>query len=82
VNTLPSPNCTQTSQCKTTPPQACVSGYCEYTCSSNSDCLAIDARIGTCSPQGYCASAAEANPVCTQKSDCPAGEDCISNVCQ
>jgi hypothetical protein len=35
-----------------------------------------------CSPAGYCASAAEANPQCTQQSQCTAGQDCISNVCE
>jgi hypothetical protein len=82
VNTLPSPNCTQTSDCKGAEPQQCVAGFCEYTCTTSAQCQAIDERIDVCSPQGYCASAAEANPQCTQQSQCLPGQSCIGNVCE
>jgi hypothetical protein len=82
LDTRPAPDCTQASDCKGTSPQACVNGFCEYTCNTSQQCAEIDVRIDVCSPQGYCASAVEANPQCTQKSDCAAGQDCIGNVCQ
>ncbi len=82
TDTRPAPNCTQTAQCTGSAAQACVAGYCEFTCTTSQQCAEIDARIDTCTAAGYCASAAEANPQCTQKSDCAAGKDCISNVCQ
>jgi hypothetical protein len=44
--------------------------------------LLIDALFVACSSAGYCENATEANPQCKQKSDCMAGQDCISNVCQ
>jgi hypothetical protein len=81
LNTSPTPDCTSTSQCTAASPQSCVAGYCEYTCTTSQQCADIDVRIDVCTPAGYCASPTEANPQCTQKSDCPASEDCIGNVC-
>jgi hypothetical protein len=45
-------------------------------------CALIDARIAYCGTDGVCRDQAEANPQCTKQSDCPAGKNCISNVCQ
>jgi len=61
--------------------KVCVNGYCRYPCTDSAGCVTIDARIPVCK-EGVCWSEAEANPQCTQKSDCPAGQDCVSNVCK
>jgi hypothetical protein len=44
-------------------------------------CALIDARIAYCSADGYCRDQTEANPQCTQQSQCAAGQNCISNTC-
>jgi hypothetical protein len=80
VDTRPTPNCTTSAQC-TGQNQTCVGGYCLYNCTTNTQCEMIDARIGYCSSAGVCRSQAEANPQCTQQSDCASGQDCIGNVC-
>jgi hypothetical protein len=79
LDTRPKPNCTQASQCLST--EQCVADYCRYTCTTDDDCVKIDARIASCSG-GICVSPSEATPQCTAQSDCPTGEDCISNQCQ
>jgi hypothetical protein len=41
------------------------------------------ANSGATAPNtGICMSAVEANPMCTTAAQCPAGQACISNVCQ
>jgi hypothetical protein len=82
LDTRPTPDCARSSDCTGAAPQVCVNGFCEYPCTTSQQCAEIDVRIDVCSPQGYCASGAEANPQCTQKSDCAAGQDCIGNVCE
>jgi len=68
--------------------QACLGGYCRYVCSTNAQCADVDVRIDICSAtvtdagSGYCESSVEATPQCTSKSQCPATEDCISNLCE
>jgi len=61
--------------------QVCVNGYCRYPCTDSAGCVKIDARIPVCK-DAVCWSEAEANPQCTQKTDCPSGTDCVSNVCK
>jgi len=89
VDTRPKPDCTQPSDCKAGPPQACLDGYCVYTCATNTQCADIDVRIDVCSTThadagtvGYCESPTQAAPQCTSKSECPSSEDCINNVCE
>jgi hypothetical protein len=89
VNTRPTPDCTQQSDCTGGATQQCLGGYCVYTCSTNTQCADIDVRIDVCSatvpdagPSGYCESPTEATPQCTSQSQCPTGDDCISNVCK
>jgi hypothetical protein len=79
LDTRPTPNCTESSQCLST--EQCVTGYCRYTCTTDAECLLVDARIGSCS-SGICVSQSEASPQCTVQSDCPSGQDCISNQCE
>jgi hypothetical protein len=75
------PNCTTDSNCQSD--QKCEGGFCRYKCTTDAQCRQIDARIGYCSTSdGVCRTQSEAHPQCTQKSDCPAGQDCIGNVCQ
>jgi hypothetical protein len=83
IDTRPQPNCTDDSQCTAGGGmQKCVGGYCKYTCTTDKTCELIDSRIGTCAKDGVCRTAAEANPQCTQQSDCPKGQDCIGNTCK
>jgi hypothetical protein len=79
LNTQPSPDCSNTSQCAQG--QICEAGYCLYTCTSSTQCADIDNRIRDC-VDNVCRSPAEANPACTTQADCPAGQDCIGNVCE
>ena len=79
IDTRPKPNCSSNSDCAAN--QDCVGGYRKFKCNTNLDCEMIDARIPACS-MGYCASATEANPQCTSQADCPAGQDCVGNVCK
>jgi hypothetical protein len=60
--------------------QVCSNGYCRYPCTDSDVCAKIDVRIAVCKG-GICMSDAEANPKCTKKEDCAAGQDCVSNVC-
>jgi hypothetical protein len=58
-----------------------------FTCSNANDagnaaCEHIDSRIPVCASDGVCRSSAEANAQCTTKTDCPSGQDCISNTCK
>jgi hypothetical protein len=82
VDTRPKPNCSSDSQCNTAEGQTCVDGYCVFTCTTNQECALHDARIAYCSPAGICVSQAEDMPQCTTQSQCPSGQDCISNTCQ
>ncbi len=79
LDTRPTPDCTTNSDCLST--QVCQGGYCLYSCGTSLDCEEIDARIPVC-VDSVCRSSAEANPACTTQSDCTAGQDCISNVCE
>jgi hypothetical protein len=75
----PKPACaTDPSVCGTT--QVCKNGYCRYPCTDSDACSKIDVRISECKT-GICMSTAEANPKCTQKSDCAPVQDCVSNIC-
>lgn len=76
----PKPPCAQNpTVCGTE--RTCDQGYCRYPCKDSSACLKIDNRIPECSG-GVCRSATEANPQCTKKDDCSAGQDCVSNECK
>lgn len=79
IDTRPQPNCTDASECLST--EQCVGGYCRYTCTTSNECALHDARIAYCSG-GICVSESEAMPQCTTQTDCPSGQDCISNQCQ
>jgi hypothetical protein len=91
IDTRPTPNCTQQSDCTGGSAQECLGGYCRYLCTSSTQCVDIDVRIDVCSTSvndagagtiGYCESPAEATPQCTSQSQCAAGKDCIGNVCE
>jgi hypothetical protein len=60
--------------------QVCQDGYCLYTCTTSMECELIDSRIPVCA-MDVCRAASEADPQCTMQSQCPTGEDCISNAC-
>ncbi|MFI5301423.1 MAG: hypothetical protein ACHREM_25330 [Polyangiales bacterium] len=63
--------------------QICLDGLCRYTCASNTTCLGIDSRLGTCSKStNVCMSSAEASAQCTVKSDCGSGKDCVDGSCK
>jgi hypothetical protein len=81
IDTRPKPNCSNNSQCDTAEGQVCQGGYCVFTCTTDDQCLLHDARIGYCA-MGVCVSQAQAMPMCTTQSQCPSGEDCISNMCE
>ena len=81
LDTRPTPDCTDNSQCLTSEGQTCVGGYCVFTCTTDNQCALHDARIAYCSA-GICVTQAQAMPMCTTQADCPTGEDCISNMCQ
>jgi hypothetical protein len=80
-DTRPKPNCESDAQC-TRRGQTCKAGYCKFTCSSDSQCRAIDARIGYCGSDGVCRTESEARPQCIQKADCQPNQDCIGNQCR
>jgi hypothetical protein len=80
VDTRPQTECTTSATCNAN--QVCLDGYCEYTCTTDMQCALIDARIAYCGTDGVCRDQAEANPQCTQQSQCAPGKNCISNVCQ
>jgi len=79
-DTRPQPECTSSSTCDSN--QECVNGFCEYTCTTSMQCALIDARIAYCGQDGVCRDSTEANPMCTQQSDCASGQSCVSNTCQ
>jgi hypothetical protein len=95
-DTRPTPNCTTDSNCISTPstPQACISGFCSYECTTGMTgdgfCKTVDNRFVSCGANpnaeppynGTCLTMTEAGAQCTMKSQCPAGKDCINNICQ
>jgi hypothetical protein len=82
LDTRPKGNCTTDNECNTAQGQKCISGVCKYPCTSDNQCKLIDTRIGYCGTDQVCRSYTEAHPQCTSKSDCAAGQDCVSNVCK
>jgi hypothetical protein len=56
-------------------------GFCHYPCTSESQCLLIDARFVGCNG-GFCQTQEEVSPECTLSMPCPSGKSCISNVCK
>jgi hypothetical protein len=83
LDTRPKPNCTTDTDCNgSASAQHCIGGYCRYACTSDNQCKTIDARIGYCAMDMVCRTQAEAQPMCTTQAQCPAGQDCIGNVCK
>jgi hypothetical protein len=80
VDTRPQPNCGSAAQCLSN--QVCLDGFCRYSCSTDTDCKLIDARIGYCAADKTCRDAQEAQAQCTDASQCQSGQLCISNTCQ
>ena len=84
-DTRPAPNCGDASQCAAN--QVCLDGFCRYSCSTDTDCKLIDARIGYCAKDKTCRDAQEAQAEdgaggCLSSADCQSGQICISNTCQ
>ena len=82
VDTRPKPICTAQDKSACSANQACVDGYCKYTCGKDDDCRLIDARIGCCGVNHVCRTPAEAKPQCTAQTDCGASQSCVDNTCK
>lgn len=81
VDTNTHPTCKGDTECSST--QKCVGGFCKYTCGADTDCLKIDARIGSCSPtEKICRAPSEVSAKCTTKADCSATQDCVDGSCK
>lgn len=62
--------------------QKCFDSLWRYTCTTSQACKTIEDQLVVCSAtQGYCQTEGEANPQCTQASDCASGMACVSNAC-
>jgi hypothetical protein len=77
----PKPTCSDVVKC-TGVGQVCLAdGYCHYPCNSVNECQLIDSRFVDC-VSNICKTQEELKPPCVLKTDCMAGQNCISNKCQ